>query len=81
VWQVGSGSLVQVGIDEVVGGDRSARLSDRLLLFFHSRGYSTLDHFCTKSTDRRFYWLGHEFFHLEEPLKREWLDYLMVLNR
>jgi len=47
VWQVGSGSTVRVGIDNIVGGEKSYFLSDDLVQIFHSKGYYTLDHFCT----------------------------------
>jgi len=80
-WKIGSGSSVLVGIDSVVSGGLSYQLSAPLVNLFHNRGYTSLDHFCTFSGDRRNYWLSPGYFHLEEPYKQEWSNYVLMLNR
>lgn len=63
-WQIGSGQLFQVVIDRFVGGNLSGELLEELINIFHSHGYSSLEHFCTHSADKKFYWLGSIFFRL-----------------
>lgn len=80
-WQSGSSNLIRVGIDCFVGGKQNGILSEDLLQVFHPCGYYTLDHLCTHSIDRRFYWLGPIYFRLEGTLKDEWSGFILSLNR
>lgn len=80
-WQIESGQLFRVGIDRFVGDNICGDLSEELINVFHARGYSLLHHICTHSVDRKFYWLGSNYFRLEGSLKDEWFGYVMELNR
>jgi len=80
-WQIGSGALVKVGIDPVVGGGQNEFLPDGLFFFFHERGYSSLDHFGIKASVRSRYWLSPEYFQMAASYRQDWRNYVTLLNR
>jgi len=77
---VGSVSSVKVGSDLILGGF-SGELSDQLLDFFRTKGYYTLDHFCTHSRSMHRYWLDSKFFRLSGSWKNQWDSYVSSLYR
>jgi len=79
-WLIGSGHLVRVGVDRIVGAFNGGLLSDALVQHFHDRGYYTLDHLCTHHGDRGLYWLSARYFRLAGSHMEEWSSYLEYLN-
>jgi len=80
-WQAGSGLLIRLGIDRIVGIPDGGVLTEELLHFFHDRGYSSLAHFYIHQPTGDQHWLGACYYRLTDSLKEEWTNMVGLLKR